>query len=221
MKKTLSLPYRQGDCLSRRKHPLLYRLRLWLVGFPDMGGFIAASVTSFLYQQDNRLSMARDKHLNVWIPYTFPFVCGNCSKPKIGAFTGALCLRKYVQVLFLPIIRRAGGRPSSRPPLLCSIGLWSRSQPSMPLTWSVSWSLILVSHRSSCFLLYHWFQLLGLSIKTSSSDTMPICAFSPETILFLGFASSQGIERERVCGTVCICCCGCCSQKQNPNLQSL
>ena len=29
--------------------------------------------------------MARDKHLNVWIPGTFPFVCGNCSKPKIGA----------------------------------------------------------------------------------------------------------------------------------------
>ena len=37
--------------------------------------------------------------------------------------------------------------------LLCSIGLWSRSRPSMPLTWSVSWSLILVGHRSSCCLL--------------------------------------------------------------------
>lgn len=33
--------------------------------------------------------MARDKHLNAWFPGTFPSVCGNCSKPKIGAFTGA------------------------------------------------------------------------------------------------------------------------------------
>jgi len=38
MTKTLLLPYRQDNRLSRRKHPLLYRLRLWLVGFPDMGG---------------------------------------------------------------------------------------------------------------------------------------------------------------------------------------
>jgi len=37
--------------------------------------------------------MARDKHLNVWIPYTFPPVRGNCSKPKIDVFTPALRLR--------------------------------------------------------------------------------------------------------------------------------
>ena len=167
--------------------------------------------------------MARGKHLNVWIPYTFPSVRGNCSKPKIGAFTGALRLRELVHMLFLPIIRRAGGKPSSRPALLCSIGLWSRPQPSMPLTWSASWSLILVGHRSSCFFLYLWFRLLGLSIKTSSSDTMPICAFSPETMLFLGFSSSQSIEQDYVCGPVCICCRGFCSQKRHPppNLQSL
>ena len=43
--------------------------------------------------------------------------------------------------VFLPITRRAGGRPSSRPPLLCSIGLRPRSRPSISLTWSVSWSV--------------------------------------------------------------------------------
>ena len=69
------------------------------------------------------VELARGKHLNVWIPYTFPSVRGNCSKPKIGAFTGALRLRELVHMLFLPIIRRAGGKPSSRPALLCSIGL--------------------------------------------------------------------------------------------------
>lgn len=85
--------------------------------------------------------LAWEKHLNVWFLNTFPFVCVNCSKLKNGVFTSVLRLRKYVQVLFLPIMRRAGGRPSSRPALLCSIGLWSRSQPSMPLTWSVSLSV--------------------------------------------------------------------------------
>ena len=44
--------------------------------------------------------MARDKQLNVWIPDIFPFVCGNCSKPKISTFTGALRLRELVHILF-------------------------------------------------------------------------------------------------------------------------
>ena len=52
-------------------------------------------------------------------------------------------------------------------------------------------------------------------------DTMPVCAFSPETMLFLGFSAFQSVERERVCGTVLICCCGFCSQKRPLNLQSL
>ena len=46
-------------------------------------------------------------------------------------------------------------------------------------------------------------------------DAMPVCAFSPDTMLFLGFFASQGIERDRVCGPVCICCRGCCSQKRH------
>lgn len=58
--KSLSLPYRQGDCLSRRRLPIMLRLGLAFLGRPDMGGFIAASVTSFPHQQDNRLS--RRKH---------------------------------------------------------------------------------------------------------------------------------------------------------------
>lgn len=37
--------------------------------------------------------MARDKHLNVRSPYTFPPVRGNCSSPKIDVFTPALRLR--------------------------------------------------------------------------------------------------------------------------------
>lgn len=54
-------------------------------------------------------------------------------------------------------------------------------------------------------------------------DAMPVCAFSPDTMLFLGFFASQGIEQDYVCGPVCICCRGCCSQKRHPppNLQSL
>ena len=43
-------------------------------------------------------------------------------------------------------------------------------------------------------------------------DTMPICASCPETMLFLGFSASQSIERDHVCGPVCICCRGFCSQ---------
>ena len=43
-------------------------------------------------------------------------------------------------------------------------------------------------------------------------ETMPICAFCPETMLFPGFSAFQGIERDRVCGPVCICCHGFCSQ---------
>ena len=38
MTKTLSLPYRQGDCLSRRRLPIMLRLRLAFLGRPDMGG---------------------------------------------------------------------------------------------------------------------------------------------------------------------------------------
>lgn len=50
-------------------------------------------------------------------------------------------------------IRQAGGRSSSRPaPLQLATSLL-RSQPCLPLTWSVSWSLILVGHRSSRFFL--------------------------------------------------------------------
>ena len=51
-------------------------------------------------------------------------------------------------------------------------------------------------------------------------DTMPICASCPETMLFLGFSAFQGVERERVCSTILTCCCGFCSQKRPPNLQS-
>lgn len=51
-------------------------------------------------------------------------------------------------------------------------------------------------------------------------DTMPICAFSPETMLFLGFSAFQDVERERVCSTILTCYCGFCSQKRPPNLQS-
>ena len=47
-------------------------------------------------------------------------------------------------------------------------------------------------------------------------DTMPVCAFSPETALFLGFSTFQGIERERTSGPVFICYCGCCCQKRHP-----
>ena len=45
-------------------------------------------------------TLAGDKHLNVWIPGTFTFVCGNCSKPKICAFTAALRLRELLHVFF-------------------------------------------------------------------------------------------------------------------------
>lgn len=69
------------------------------------------------------LHVARDKHLNIWIPYTFPPVRGNCSKPKISSFTCALRLRDLVHMLFLSIIRQAGGMPSSRPALLYPISL--------------------------------------------------------------------------------------------------
>ena len=113
--------------------------------------------------------MAWGKHLNVWFLDTFPFVCGNCSRLENGVFTGALRMREYVQVLFLPIIRRAGGRPSSRPPLLCPISLWSRSRPSMPLTWSVSWSLIFVFQAQIDLEILN-FQHCNISIKM-----IPLC----------------------------------------------
>lgn len=47
-------------------------------------------------------------------------------------------------------------------------------------------------------------------------DTMPVCVFSPETTLFLGFSAFQGIEREPTSGSIFICCCGCCCQKRHP-----
>lgn len=84
----------------------------------------------------------------------FPYVRRNCSKPKIGIFTGVLRLRKLVHVLSLPIIWRAGRRPSSQPASLQLAALSLRPQPCLPFSWSVSWSLILVGHRSSCLLLY-------------------------------------------------------------------
>ena len=48
--------------------------------------------------QGRIFSLARDKHLNVWIQYTLLPVRGNCSKPKIGAFPGALRLLELVHV---------------------------------------------------------------------------------------------------------------------------
>ena len=96
--------------------------------------------------------MAREKHLNVWFLATIPFVSGNCSKPKIGIFTVTLRLQIYPSAI--STYNTAGWRkPSSRPALLCSIGLWSRSQPSMLLAWS----LILVGQRSSdCWPIAAW-----------------------------------------------------------------
>ena len=52
-------------------------------------------------------------------------------------------------------------------------------------------------------------------------NTMPVCAFSPGTALFLGFSAFQGVERELTSSSVFVCCCGCCCQKRHPNLQSL
>lgn len=48
-------------------------------------------------------------------------------------------------------------------------------------------------------------------------DTRPVCAFSPETMLFPGFSVFQGIERDHIRGRVCICCRGFCSKSDTPN----
>ena len=76
-------PRHQYYRLSRRRLPIMLRLRLAFLGRPDMGGFIAASVTAFLHQQDNRLSMARLLQMDVKYPQSprtiIPFVRGNWS----------------------------------------------------------------------------------------------------------------------------------------------
>lgn len=53
--------------------------------------------------------------------------------------------------------RREGDTPC------CATGQPRESESHALLTWSVSWSLILVGQRPSRFLLYFWLRLLGLS----------------------------------------------------------
>lgn len=121
------------------------KIRNLILGMPQNSnhGNPSISILSRLlllnsWYQYHCLHMAWEKHLDVWILDTFPSVCGNCSKPKSGVFTGARRLRKFIQRLFLPIILRAGGRPSSQPALLQFGAASLRSQPYLSSTWSVS-----------------------------------------------------------------------------------
>ncbi len=112
-------------------------------------GKIQSSITYFSF------NVARETYLNVWIPYTFPFVCGNCSKPKIGAVTGALRLRELVHMFFyLSYGGQKGAIVSTYSPLLNRFIITVSTQyaVNLPGNCAVSGPFFVLGHRAESHL---------------------------------------------------------------------
>ena len=125
--------------------------------------------------------MTRDKHLNVWIPYTFPPVCGNWST-RFSTYNTA-GRREAIVSTCSPLPNRFMIKASTQY-AVNSVGILVAYLGRSPIKLPSPAPLI-----SAVRLVY----------QDLIFDTRPACAFSPETMLFPGFSAFQGIERDRVC----------------------